>query len=334
VSSAKNYVIALLTLTTVAGAGLAWEQYQELIVLRAGALANQDRAEWSKRRAAAAPTKLEEKTAAAPKGVHDDSEAANPADTNWPRGGPGGRNNFGAMLENPDVQRLMSVQRKASLDAKYGALFKSLHLAPEELDRFKNLLVEKGAALMDVLGAARAQGINPRSDPEAFHALVTKAQGEVDASIQSALGEVGFAAYKNFEQTLPQRSVVNQLEQRLSYSSTPLSDAQASQLVQILATTTKPPTESAIRSDIFAMMSGGGTAPQGGGVHVTNATIDQSLGVLAGPQVDALRQIQQEQQAQADLAATLRKLRSGGTGFQPAAPVPNAPPVNPARPSG
>ncbi len=36
--SPKNYVIALLALTTLTGGAVAWNQYQELIKLRAAAL--------------------------------------------------------------------------------------------------------------------------------------------------------------------------------------------------------------------------------------------------------------------------------------------------------
>ena len=45
----------------------------------------------------------------------------------------------------------------------------------------------------------------------------------------------------------------------------------------------------------------------GGRVTITDATINQSLGVLAAPQIDALKQLQQEQQAQAELSAAMRK---------------------------
>ena len=66
--------------------------------------------------------------------------------------------------------------------------------------------------------------------------MLTNAQNEISSSIKSVIGETGFAQLQTYEQTLPQRTVANELQQRLSYSNTPLTPAQTEQLVQILAT--------------------------------------------------------------------------------------------------
>src|SRR4051812_32869569 len=64
----------------------------------------------------------------------------------------GGR--FGALLANPEMQKLMAVQQKGALDSRYSSLFKQLNLSPADLEKFKNLLVEKQSAAMDVMAAA------------------------------------------------------------------------------------------------------------------------------------------------------------------------------------
>jgi len=327
----RNYLILFLALTTLTGATIAWREYEELIALRASAMSNDERASWQKRLWATEKqrTELESKVASLkpkdPAAVPNPDEPAAPDDLRGNRrAGP----NFREMMERPEMQRLLAVQQKAGLDNRYSSLFKDLSLTPEQLDKFKDLLVEKRTAVMDVMSAARQQGINPRTDPEAFQKLVADAQAEIDGTIRATLGDAGFAQYENYEKTMPQRATVSQLEQRLSYSSTPLTTQQTDQMISILATTSParnnanglPAPLTALGAGIATTFGGGA----GGGSKITDATINQAMGVLAGPQIDALKQLQQEQQAQAALNATMRNRFQGGGATVP--PAPTVPP--------
>lgn len=230
------------------------------------------------------------------------------------------------MMDDPDMQRFMALQRKSHLDARYAALFRALNLPPDQLDRFKNLLVEKSTAVSDVIAAAREQGINRRSDRDAVNKLVASTQAEIDENIRAALGEVAYAQYRDYEQTLPHRAVTTQLEQRLSYSSTPLTPEQSAQLVRILSATNNSPGNfgpvSATGNPGEPSFSGGGRA------MITDATINQALGVLAAPQLEALRQLQQEQQVQAELNAAMRR-RFQATPASGQNPAPSSAPAAP-----
>lgn len=363
--SPKNLVIALLALTTIGGATLAWRQYQELVQLRAAALNNDERADLQKRlwdaekRAKELADQLAARRggSALAEGDTADGESSSP-ETNNRRGrrgpggpgGPGGINNLMALMEKPEVQKLMAIQQKGQLDSRYAALFKSLNLSPEQLDKFKTLLVEKQTAMQDVMAAARAQGISPRDDPEGFSKMIRDTQAEVDGSIKGLLGDAGFTQYENYQQTLPQRSVVNQLQQSLSYTNAPLTDAQAEQLVQILAQTnprnspagnrggdttlemnvgvaggpavamafTEGPPGGRGGGDRFTTFAvgGGPIAAFGGnsGASITNEAINLAQNVLSQPQLDGLRQLQQQQQAQQQLQQTIRQSFGGGGG--------------------
>ncbi|MEO7597303.1 MAG: hypothetical protein ABIV50_00100, partial [Opitutus sp.] len=192
-TSRKNFLISVLLLTTITTGVIAWKQYQELTELRAAALNKDERAEWQKRLWATEKkrveletqvTALEKKDEPRPEAAVDDSPAEGPPSNR--RNGP---RNFMSMMDRPEVQRMMALQQKASLDSRYSALFKNLALTPEQLDKFKDLLVEKRTAMMDVVAAARGEGINPRSDREAFEKLVAGAQAEIDASIRATLGD-------------------------------------------------------------------------------------------------------------------------------------------------
>ena len=223
-----------------------------------------------------------------------------------PEGGRAGR--FFALLDDPEVQRLAAVQQRASLDERFAALFRSLRLTPEQLERFKDLLVEKRAAVADVMAAARAEGMTGRESRDELRALVQNAQGEVDASIRSLLGEAGFLQYESYERTLPQRGTVERLNERLSYSGNPLSAGQAEQLVQVLAAN---PGERAPgdRANLAVAAPGArfGLTGGGGGAPITDQAIAQASTVLQPKQLEALQQLQQEQQAQAQLGQILRE---------------------------
>ncbi|WP_415907670.1 hypothetical protein [Oleiharenicola sp. Vm1] len=183
--------------------------------------------------------------------------------------------------------------------------------------------------MADVMAAARSQGLTGRENRDELRALVQNAQNEVDNNIRAAIGDAAFAQYQNFEQTQPQRTVVSQLQQRLSYTDAPLSDAQTEQLVQLLATTTdqKNPSAGGVRTPAGRIGFGGN-----GGAQITDQAVAQSASVLSASQQQALQQLQAEQQAQAQLAKLMREQfqrRNGGSGNGGKASTPTQVPTPP-----
>jgi hypothetical protein len=225
-------------------------------------------------------------------------------------GGMGGPMAFGAFMDNPAVQKLLSIQQKAGLDSRYAALFKQLNLSPADLDKFKNLLVEKQATVRDAVTAARAQGVSAGDNRDALKQVISNAQAEVDDNIKTVLGGDAYSQYQTYEQTQPERNLVTQLQQRLSYSATPLTDEQANQVIAIMAA-------NAPQTGSNSGGLGGGFGPFGGGRNggppITDAVVAAAQGVLSDTQVAALTQLQQEQQAQAELAAQMRAARQAAT---------------------
>ena len=353
-NSSKNLVIALLALTTLGGAMLAWHQYSELVGLRAAAGSVSDRDALQKKIAELqkANRDLEEQLAAM-HGAREDggddvmanADQAGARDQNGgPRGGRGNRGQqFAAirdLMNKPEVQAMISAEQKAQLNATYAALFKKLNLTPDQADKLASLLIERQTARQDVFQAARDQGINPRTDPDGFRKLVADAQNSVNDSIKSLLGDDGFSQFTNYEQTMPQRNIVNTLQQRLSYTDSPLTSAQAEQLVQILAantpqrTTTTTGTEPRGGADFgggFGGPGGGGfggfggrmgglvTGGFGGGgggglgaivgpnsAPITSGAVSQAQSVLSPTQEAALTQLQQQQQTAQQLQQLVR----------------------------
>jgi len=182
---------------------------------------------------------------------------------------------------------------------------------------------------MDVLQAAREQGINPRTDPDGFKTLMSQAVAQTDQSIQQAIGDAAFQQYQQYQQTLPERNVVNSLQQQLSYTQTPLTDDQSNALISLLQQTqpqragngTSGTTDGAggPGPGIMALVNGGGNA------RVTDDAIAQAQGVLSAPQVAVLQQVQQQQQAQQQMQQLMRAANQGNGAGSPSQGAPSAP---------
>jgi hypothetical protein len=343
VNSARNTLILVLALTTVGAGALAWRNYRELVGFRAAALDPGERNDLQKKIAdlEKANRGLQDELAAAhsmsPEGADQTTvaEDRSPPEKNdngaRERGRYGFRQQFAAVRElmaKPEVQAMLATEQKGVLDARYAALFKSLNLPPDQIEKLKTLLLDRQNSIQDVLAAAREQGINPRDDPAAFRKLVTDAQNTANDNIKSLLGDAGYDQLNHYEQTLPQRNVVDALQQRLAYSDSPLSASQAEQLVQILASTapqaTNPNgTEGGGRrggpvGDLGGRFGGfGGVASinaiGAGSAPITPAALSQAQSMLAPTQVAALQQLQQQQQTAQQLQQLYRSAIQQGT---------------------
>ncbi|MDE3084689.1 MAG: hypothetical protein KGJ37_05655 [Verrucomicrobiota bacterium] len=317
----QNFLLGFFLLTTVGLTAFVIKQQVTIAKLRSGdSLADTERAALQKKileaqkrqhdledQLATAQAKSNGKKTADAEADADSSDPTQNPSIDQRQRGPGNRlNNFTALMNNPEFVKLLNARQKGALDSSYAGLFKQLGLTPAQLDQFKNLLVEKQSAARDVLTAAREQGLDFRTDRDAVKQLLDQANAEIDNNIRSTLGDSAYAQYKNYEQTLPQRNIVNQLQQSLSYTSAPLTDDQANQLIQILANNASSSNANSMRM-IFG--------PQGvtfGGQQskITDQTIAQAQGVLSPAQIDALKQLQQQQQAQAKIRSLIRTQRT------------------------
>lgn len=358
--SRAPYLVVLFAGTTIAGGIIAWRQYNELVELRAGALDRGERAGLQKRlwELEKANRSLQEKIAA--KGSASDGEPATaggksdsaglrrPAE--GPRRGEVGLQQAAALREllaSPEVQAMLNQQQKAGIEARYAPFFKLLNLTPAQAEKLTALLAERNTTRQDIFAAAQEQGINPRSNPEAFRKLLADAQSELNRGIQSVIGDSGLAQLQFFEQTVPQRALVGELQQRLSYTATPLTPSQSEQLIQILAKDAParpsdagsppagpPPPGSMVGRLAPVDFLGGGGPPLPGaatlpgviesafrvaGAPISNAAVSEAQAVLSPPQAATLQQMQQQQLAQQQLQQMLREASAPGSGRTPPA---------------
>lgn len=327
--SVKNYLLAVLGLLALALAVVVWRQYQEVENLRVAALNPNERAELQKRawdaekRANQAELHLAAARASAGAGLTPGlppPEAAAP-ESAQNRVVGNVVNTFLTTMNDPEAQRLSALQQKAMISSRNADLFKKLQLSPDRLAEFKAELLDKQTLRNDVLLAAVQQGINPLQNPQEFRRLETTMQAEIDAKIKVTLGETGFAQYQEYQATQGQRAVINQLQQSLSYTAAPLTSQQAEQMTLVLAQTGPQHAGSNPGGSAGAAVSVATAVAQKNNSRVTGQTIQQAQTVLLPPQLEALKEIQQQQQAGAELEKLMRQNQGNNPAGLPGMPA-------------
>lgn len=219
------------------------------------------------------------------------------------------------LMENPEFVRALNLHRNAMLDARFAGLFRQLNLSDEELASFKSLLAEKENVALDVVTVSEMLPDGPLS-PDALRESVRGAQAQVERAIQSSLGGERYRVYREYERTLPQRATVAQLEQRLSYTSSPLTPEQSNALVRILAANPPQGAATAAEAPAPATVVVRAGVPEAVPIMPTNAAtgrvteevVTQAHAVLAPAQVNALREIQAEQEAAIKAVGMIREI--------------------------
>lgn len=138
------------------------------------------------------------------------------------------------MLGNPAIQKQALMSAKVRLDGQYAAFFKNVGLTSDQVEQFKNLIIEKQMVGFDSMTVARQNGIDPGTDPQSFFRAVMEAEQTVDAQIATLLGADGFSRFQQYQETIPARNTSALLEQALSYTVTPLTSEQTNRVIQIL----------------------------------------------------------------------------------------------------
>lgn len=309
--SPKTLLAAGFALTTLVAGGLAWNLHLENLRLSTqAALLESERADLqAKLREAQRVSAFSVNVAATspdtsplPPSLGADEPSGAPQESGQPprRDSDDRRSaRMEELMRNPEFLAAMTAQAKARLDRQYADLFKRLNLPPATLEQLKSLLTEKQTARMDVMAAARAEGLDPRDNREQIATLMQQTQAELDNAIAAAIGPDAYAAYQTYEQTAPQRAAVGQLEERLSYSSTPLTTAQSEQLVTILSNQNSA--------------TGSATSRRGRtAVTITDQVITQAAAVLSPTQLTALKELQTTQQAGRVMGEAFRAAGGGG----------------------
>jgi hypothetical protein len=159
---------------------------------------------------------------------------ANPAVEDGAKGAVELVHNWLALVNDPQVTRLLNVHERAQIQRRYGTMFKQLGLSPDQSDALAQLMIDKKQAAMDVAIASVQQGDDPLLDPNGFGDLVAAMRSQIDGQIKSLLGDTGYAQFQGFDRSAGQLGVIAQLQQMLSSTDAPLTNDQANQLQQVM----------------------------------------------------------------------------------------------------
>jgi hypothetical protein len=319
VSRVKDIAIVCLALSSGTLAFFAWRQRGE--IQRLSPLALQPAAapvsgvtihSATKRSLAVPSRRAEPAMSVAPRARSENEDgAARPMLEARPAARPRRGDALARLMDNPEFVQALGLQRHAMLDTRFAGLFRQLNLGADELATFKNLLAEKENVVLDVVTVSETSAEGPLA-PEVLRASVRAAQAQVEQAIHSSLGSERYAIYRDYERTLAQRATIAQLEQRLSYTAAPLTPPQADALVRILVATALPARAESTPALSVVVRAGVPEAvpvlPTSAATgRVTEEVIAQAQTVLSPAQINALREIQAQQQAANKAAELIRE---------------------------
>ena len=139
-----------------------------------------------------------------------------------------------ASLEaNPGLRALFRKSFQAELALRYRPFYDAARISPEQIRKFEQLMTEAEEVKMDFQTTARAQGFTT-SDP-ALETLRAQGGAELKAAQTEVLGENGYQQLQQFRRIEPLEVAVNDLATLVARSPTPLSTAQAEQLLTTMA---------------------------------------------------------------------------------------------------
>ncbi|HXC02354.1 MAG TPA: sigma-70 family RNA polymerase sigma factor [Opitutaceae bacterium] len=191
---------------------------------------------------------------------------------------------------------------KSRLDLFYGPLFKTLNLPATRLDQFKDLLIKKQMVDIEVNEAMQTTGVRQEGLPSTelkklFHQSMVTNERDVENEIKAVLTAPEYGQYLGYGEDLMPWIAVNALARTLQSAATPLADEQTSQLVVLLR-------ESQPKLNVpfsLSILFGSGLFPTTHANPITAEVLAQAGAVLSVPQMEALRQIQQQWGFQAAL---------------------------------
>ncbi len=136
------------------------------------------------------------------------------------------------MMDDPETKKFIRDQQRQMMGPLYGPLIKQMGLTPEEAEKFKDLLADN---LMKGAGKASSlfSGLSSTNRTEMFNTLAAE-QKSFDEQLKVFLGDTRYAQYKDYQQTIGERTQLNQFRQQTAGGGNALTDPQAEQLLAFM----------------------------------------------------------------------------------------------------
>ena len=142
------------------------------------------------------------------------------------QGGGGMGKMLANMMKDPEMRKMMEQQQKLGMDMVYGGLFKELNLPPEQEKKLRELLLGQQMENMTQAGAMfGGEDVDRTKVAQELAAKNAKRQEE----LKELLGEEKYAQMQEYNQTISERMMVDQLGKQVE-----LSPEQNQQLIAII----------------------------------------------------------------------------------------------------
>jgi hypothetical protein len=135
------------------------------------------------------------------------------------------------MMDDPETKKLIRQQQRAMLDQSYSPLVKQMGLQPDEAEQFKDLLADNMAK-----GAEKATALlggESATNRAELMAKLAEEQKGFEEQVRSFLGESRYAQYQDYQQTVGERTQLNQFRQQLAGDNA-VTDQQTEQLLAFM----------------------------------------------------------------------------------------------------
>src|ERR1035437_891884 len=125
-----------------------------------------------------------------------------------------GKGGFGKMLakmmQDPDTRKMIRAQQRMMMDQMYAPLVKKMGLTPDDATQFKDLLADNAMKGADK-ASSMFSGLGSTNNADAVKAM-TAEQKTFDDPVKSFLGDDRYAQYKDYQETVSERTLLNQFK--------------------------------------------------------------------------------------------------------------------------
>ncbi len=137
--------------------------------------------------------------------------AAPPAEAGKPDDAQGGLGKMlSKMMQDPDTRKFIHDQQRMMMDQMYAPLVKQMGLTPEQATQFKDMLADNAMKAADKAPSIFG-GVAATNRTEVFNNL-TAEQKSFDEQIKAFLGDARYAQYKDYQETVSERTLLNQFK--------------------------------------------------------------------------------------------------------------------------
>jgi hypothetical protein len=116
------------------------------------------------------------------------------------------------MMQDPDTRKFIREQQRMMMDQMYSPLIKKMGLTPDEATQFKTMLADNAMKAADS-ASSMFGGLGSSNQTQAVSAL-TASQKSFDEQVKAFLGDDRYAQYKDYQDTVSERTLLNQFKQQ------------------------------------------------------------------------------------------------------------------------